>query len=194
MVSTSRILISRWMWNVKAIRNWETKREEHRDECPHWWQPNIDEARSPSFRKISGFVGQGRQVGYNGLAYAVLVSVYDTSDDTRRIQQLDTIANRTLQRLNGPRPGSWWVLSLISLAIVWLEIGMAFMTSYHVPTIGIGCRSMSYLIYGGLSTLPWIMHLFPCFKDPGIKRKAACLLISVLSTLFLTFISFAAVS
>lgn len=142
---------------------------------------------------ISDFAGQGRQIGYNGLAYAVLVSVYDTSHDDRQIQKLDTIVAQALSRLEGPRPGSWWVLSVISLAIVWLEIGMAFMTSYNVPTIGIGCRSMSYLIYGGLSSIPWMIQFLPWFRQPGTKRKALCHGFCVLSTFCLLFITFAAV-
>jgi hypothetical protein len=218
-VSTCRKLISRWMWNVNAVVEW-TARQDGRDDHPDWWQQSKedaykrspgqqseedtsiestgqtqDRAQLPCFdRYISEFVGQGRQIGYNGLAYAVLGSVYDTPNDNRRVQQLDVIVKQTLKRLNGRRPGSWWVLSLISLAIVWLEIGMAFMISYNVPTVGIGCRSMSYLIYGGLSTLPWIIQLLPWFKHPGAKRKAACYLICLLSTLCLIFVTFAAVS
>jgi len=120
--------------------------------------------------------------------------VYDTSKDNRRVQRIDEIVKQSLKRLDGRRPGSWWVLSFISLAIVWLEIGMAFMTSYNVPTVGIGCRSMSYLIYGGLSTLPWIIQFLPGFRHPDVKRKAVCHVICLLSTLWLVFITFAAVS
>jgi hypothetical protein len=194
------------MWNVNAVMKWAA-REDGRNEHPDWWQQSKEEeyrkstsqnqghAQLPRYDEyISKFVGQGREIGYNGLAYAVLVSVYDTSNDKRQIQQLNDIVNRTRKNLDGRRPGSWWILSLISLAIVWLEIGMAFMTSYNVPTVGLGCRSLSYLIYGGLSTLPWILHLLPWFKHPGVKRKGACYLISLLSTLCLIFITFAAVS
>jgi hypothetical protein len=181
--------------------------QDGRNEHPDWWQHSKEEeyrnstrqnqgrAQLPGFDDyISEFVGQGREIGYNGLAYAVLVSVYDTSNDKRQIQQINDIVNQTHKRLNGRCPGSWWILSLISLAIVWLEIVMAFMTSYNVPTVGLGCRSISYLIYGGLSTLPWIIHLLPWFKHPGAKRKGACYLICLLSTLCFTFITFAAVS
>jgi hypothetical protein len=174
---------------------------------PEWWQQSKEDAarnvtsrnhgltQQPCFDNyISDFVGQGRQMGYNGLTYAVLVSVYDTPNDNRRIEQLDVIVDRASKRLKGRRPGSWWVLSLISLALVWLEIGMALMTSYNIPTVGVGCRSMSYIIYGSLSTLPWIIHLLPWFKHPGRKRKAACYFICLLSTLCLILIIFAAVS
>jgi len=218
-VSICRKLISRWMWNANAVMEWAA-RQDSSDGHPDWWQQSKedayrkppgqhneedtsiestgqthDRAQLPRFDEhISEFVGQGRQIGYNGIAYAVLVSVYDTSNDNRRVQQLDVIVEQTLERLNGHRPGSWWVLSLISLAIVWLEIGMAFMTSYNVPTVGIGCRSMSYLIYGGLSTLPWIIQFLPWFRHPGVKRKAVCHFICLLSTLCLIFVTFAAVS
>lgn len=189
-----RKLISRWVWNVNAVMEWKDKQHgTNPPDKPEWWQPSR-EAAADKPTSFSEFVGQGRQMGYNGLAYAVLISVYDTSKDNRRIQQLNEIADRTLDRLNGSRPGSWWILSMTSLAIVWLEIGMAFMLSYNVPTVGIGCRSMSYIIYGGLSTLPWIIHLFPGFKNPGVKRKTLCYMICCLSTFCLIFITFAAVS
>lgn len=212
------------MWNVNAVMEWKVKQQApDPPDYPDWWQQSKEDAarmytsrnhglyngiaeipllesahrlaQRPCFDSyISDFVGQGRHIGYNGLAYAVLVSVYDTPNDNRRVERLDFIVDRTFKRLKGRRPASWWVLSLISLAVVWLEIAMAFMLSHNVPTVGIGCRSMSYIIYGGLSTLPWIIHLLPGFKHPGVKRKVACYLICLLSTLCLIVITFATVS
>jgi len=188
-------LISRWMWNANAVMKWEAKQKDtDPPDHPHQWQQSEEDDARSFDKYISDFIGQGRQMEYNGLAYAILVSVYDTSHDNRRIERLDVIVNRTFKRLKGRRPGSWWVLSLISLALVWLEIGMALMISYNVPTVGIGCRSMSYIVYGGLSTLPWIINLFPGLRNPGVKRRAVCYFICLLSMLSLIFITFAAVS
>lgn len=188
------------MWNVEAVRQWVDS--QNPPDHPNWWSQRGEEAswnqhgtQQASFdRYVSHFIGQGRRIGYNGLAYAVLISIYDNSGDSRLMQKLSTIVDQTTMHLNGPRPRSWWVISLVSLALVWLQIGMALMISYNIPTVGIGCRSASYLIYGVLSSLPWLIHLLPLFDDPGTKRKMLCHFLCFLSTLTLCFITFAAVS
>ncbi|KAG1757930.1 hypothetical protein EDB19DRAFT_1901418 [Suillus lakei] len=49
--------------------------------------------------------------------------------------------------------------SCASLALQWGTIGGAFMTKWFTPTIGMGCRSLGYLLYGVVSTLIWMMLL-----------------------------------
>lgn len=142
---------------------------------------------------IAAFEGQGRQPGYHGLAYAVLVSMYDSAKDNRRVQPLKVIVDQTLRHLYH-RPGSWWWIASVSLAVVWLQIGMAFMLSYNIPTVGIGCRAASYLVYGVLCTLPWVLHLAPNFKSPSAACKSAVFALCILATLCLVFINLAAVS
>lgn len=204
-----RKLIARWMWNVNAMRRWQTmpSSSEPPPDEPDWWCQDKEDQSAKHMgqyedvaqkycfsQDITDFVGQGRQIGYNGLAFAVLVSVYDGSHDGRRVRKLDEIVDNTMRYLDGRRPASWWALSLTSLALVWLEIGMAVMISYNIPTVGVGCRSMSYLIYCGLSTLPWLINVFPWRKPPGLLRKVVCHIFCGLSTLSLVFITFAAVS
>ncbi|SCO76798.1 uncharacterized protein FRV6_01010 [Fusarium oxysporum] len=109
----SRKLISRWMWNVEAVREWVDS--PNPPEHPKWWSQEREEvswnqgcAQQTSFdRYISNFVGQGRQIGYNGLAYAVLVSVYDSYGDSRRMRPLKTIVDQSHICLHRRRPGSW---------------------------------------------------------------------------------------
>jgi hypothetical protein len=43
---------------------------------------------------------------------------------------------------------------------VWVQIGMAGIISYHTPTVGLGCRSLGFFIYGGLTTVTWVMAFF----------------------------------
>ncbi|WJG35083.1 uncharacterized protein FOBCDRAFT_199470 [Fusarium oxysporum Fo47] len=120
----SRKSISRWMWNVEAVREWVDS--QNPPEHPKWWSQGREEApwnqgcaQQTSFdRCISNFVGQGRQIGYNGLSYAVLNSVYDSYGDSRRMRPLKTIVDQSNICLNRCRPRSWWALSLISLALV----------------------------------------------------------------------------
>lgn len=140
---------------------------------------------------ILEFVGQGREIGYRGLAHAVLLSVYDSHSDDRQMRPPDEIAKQAGRKLAGHRPGSWRLLSLVSLGLVWVDVGMAAMIAYNTPTVGWGCWSGSYLTYGLLSTLPWVLHSLPGFKHPGLRLQAFCHLLNVVSTLSLIFILFA---
>lgn len=49
--------------------------------------------------------------------------------------------------------------SCASLALQWGTAGAALMTAWFTPTTRIGCRSMSYLMYGAVSTVIWMMLL-----------------------------------
>ncbi|KAF2202003.1 hypothetical protein GQ43DRAFT_13404 [Delitschia confertaspora ATCC 74209] len=49
------------------------------------------------------------------------------------------------------------VASIISLVMQWGTIGPGILIAYNTPTKGIGCISASYLVYGGLATLVWVL-------------------------------------
>ena len=212
------------MWNVRAVKDWEEARAANQSnqtlpQRPNWWSSSKERAarsRNPIDQIQHGqaqvnrphayndfdewvpsdFVGQGRQIGYNGLAYTVVARATAARTDETAPGKLDTIINQTVQtqqHLNDKPPASWWVLSLAALALVWWDIGMAIMISFNIPTVGVGCRSGSYIIYGLLSTLPWFLHLFDCFRRQGHIAKIAGHLLCGLSTLCLLFIVFAAV-
>ncbi|KAG2345258.1 hypothetical protein BDR05DRAFT_880571, partial [Suillus weaverae] len=51
------------------------------------------------------------------------------------------------------------IASCASLALQWGTAGGAFIVEWFTPTIGVGCRSLSYLIYGVVSTVIWMMLL-----------------------------------
>ena len=214
------MFISRWMWNVRAVQEWEEARDANQSDPappqhPNWWSSS--EERAALSRNAPGqvqhgqaqdnprhayhdfnswvpsdFVGQGRQIGYNGLAYTVVARVA-RADDTLP-NQLDAITDETIGHLDDNPPVSWWVLSFAALAVVWWDIGMAIMISYNIPTVGVGCRTGSYIIYGLLSTIPWCLHLSPWFRRQGCRARILGHFLCGLSTLCLLFIVFAAVS
>lgn len=203
----SRMFIFRWMWNVRAVKEWEDARNANDGDRtppqdPDWWSPIKEHAdriqngqlpHDPLDKSVpSEFVGQGRQIGYNGLAYAVVASVNKTHETN--LDQLARIIDETKKHLDDEPPRSWWVLSLAALALIWWDIGMAIMISFNIPTVGIGCRSGSYIIYGLLSTIPWFLHLFARFRRQGHIVRMAGHLVCGLSTLCLVVIFFAAVS
>ncbi|KAG9309680.1 hypothetical protein JVU11DRAFT_10352 [Chiua virens] len=49
------------------------------------------------------------------------------------------------------------VASLMALQLQWGTTCAALLMVWFTPTVGLGCRSVAYLIYGGLSTLVWIL-------------------------------------
>ncbi|KAF8120918.1 hypothetical protein EV363DRAFT_1187658 [Boletus edulis] len=51
------------------------------------------------------------------------------------------------------------VASLMSLQLQWGTTIAAVLATWFTPTIGLGCRSMAYLLYGLLSTIVWILLL-----------------------------------
>ncbi|KAH7924105.1 hypothetical protein BV22DRAFT_1013966 [Leucogyrophana mollusca] len=47
--------------------------------------------------------------------------------------------------------------SLLPLALQWGTTGAAILAIWFTPTTKLGCRSLSYLIYGALSTIVWML-------------------------------------
>lgn len=120
----SRDLLSRWMWNVRAVKKWRA--EGPFDVSPEWWSRDSKDVAL----EVSDFVGQGRQVGYNGIAFAVLDSIAaatTTAPHTANAERerlalghLDLIARTTVDRvLNRRSPQAWWLSACTSSAIVW---------------------------------------------------------------------------
>jgi hypothetical protein len=145
------------------------------------------------------FIGQGREIGYNGLAYAVVSAVsYKSAEDLWRLINNRNITRTEFKLLFPPQehrpPMSWWILSMVSLLLVLFEIGMAVMMSSTVPTVGVGCRSGLYIIYALLNTGTWILHLFPWFRRQGFWAKVLGYGLCLLATLCLTVTTFASVS
>ncbi|KAK4202353.1 hypothetical protein QBC40DRAFT_43685 [Triangularia verruculosa] len=143
---------------------------------------------------IGEFVGQGRQMGYHGLALAVVHSVYDSHGIDRRMRSIQDIVVSTRKKLHGSRPWAWWGTALVSLTMVWLFAGMAFMISYNTPTVGFACRSGSYTIYGLLTFGSWFLSLLPSYKHPNNWRRAVAHVFNTLAVLTLILIIFASFS
>ncbi|KAL0570495.1 hypothetical protein V5O48_011461, partial [Marasmius crinis-equi] len=58
------------------------------------------------------------------------------------------------------KSGVWSRLTTAALAGLWLQwgtAGAAFLTVYHTPTTGLGCRSGAYLLYALISSMVMVM-------------------------------------
>lgn len=47
--------------------------------------------------------------------------------------------------------------SFIAIFVQWGTTGPGILIAYFTPTVGVGCKSGGYLLYGGLATLAWIL-------------------------------------
>jgi hypothetical protein len=76
---------------------------------PEWWTQQ-KENDAPAVREndqqvlpfdgfIGEFSGQGRQIGYDGLAYAVIRSAYDKPGRDRKMRSTEDIATETLRNI-----------------------------------------------------------------------------------------------
>lgn len=70
----------------------------------------------------------------------------------------DFAAREARDRLLGRPPSSWYKIAAIGLLLVWTSITMALLLAYNTPTIGLGCWSGSFLLFGMLSGMTWVLQ------------------------------------
>ena len=107
--------------------------------------------------KIGDFVGQGRRLRYCGIANAILN--LEKRMESRSGTPPQNLIKKSLQNDVEKRPWVWYLMWLWSFQIFSTAFGMAFMVSFKTPTIGLGCRSMMYLIFYVLSITSWFLQL-----------------------------------
>ncbi|KAJ7025574.1 hypothetical protein C8F04DRAFT_1223272 [Mycena alexandri] len=81
-------------------------------------------------------------------------------------QVSDYVKMKAIEFEMNPKPRSRWgpgvvsrflLAALIALSLTWGTTGAAVVVAFFTPTKGIGCRSGSYLMYGVISTLVWML-------------------------------------
>ncbi|KAF7288538.1 hypothetical protein HMN09_01382800 [Mycena chlorophos] len=55
------------------------------------------------------------------------------------------------------------IASVSGLGLQWATTGASVAIVYFTPTVGMGCRSGAYLVYGGAATLVWFMMVVSSF-------------------------------
>ncbi|KAK4224264.1 hypothetical protein QBC38DRAFT_458481 [Podospora fimiseda] len=198
----TRELMSRWLFNVEAVRQWKIGGAQDNTQ-PVWWRgtrgPNTNGQQQeilldddmPDKFKVGEFIGQGRQMHYCGLTSAVLscspVEPEKINDNNiaEPLGQYERLATRVLKRLKGRRPREWWISAFFSFFLVMTPLFMAFLTAFVSPTAGIGCWSGSILMFAILSSVNWVVSL--CNASPGLKMRIFCYLVNLVAILFLLF-------
>lgn len=157
----SRELLSRWLYNVDVAMRWSAsvRPRDNPAKC-EWW---LTSTTIPRELKVREFIGQGRKIQFCGLPDAVLRATADVdfgAEDT----DLGLVAQRVATKLNGRKPLAWFTVTGISIVLVWSAIMSAFVVSFKSPTVGLGCRTTAYLVFGGSSTIPWFIQF--CKRPP----------------------------
>ena len=88
---------------------------------------------------------------------------------------------------------AWWFIWFFSWLLVGWQVGFAYMISHNTPSIGFGCRSGSYVVYFGLSSLTWLLQPLPAYRNPSDTARRVCHVLNTVSLLCLVFIVFAQV-
>ncbi|KAJ4314006.1 hypothetical protein N0V84_009113 [Fusarium piperis] len=174
----SAALMSRWLFNVDAVLNsaQAAGADLNNMQTPLWWSRSRPAADLEVFQ-IQEFIGQGRKIKYCGLADAVIRErKFPLGDD---LDQYELCAQAVMRHLDGIRPTQWWVTAVASLFLVVFEVMMAFLIAFCTPTFGLGCWSGGLLLYGVLSTVTWVIHLF--FKAPGKLVQFICSCFNLIS-------------
>ncbi|KAJ7031199.1 hypothetical protein C8F04DRAFT_1111902 [Mycena alexandri] len=64
-----------------------------------------------------------------------------------------------------------WMAAIAAVFLQWGTTGAAVFVAYWTPSVGIGCRSGSYLIYGVAATLSWIMLILSHLLSHEVMQR-----------------------
>jgi len=158
-------LISRWIHNVDAVREWATQGSP--SQVPiKWWQTELQ----PHPRHVNGATGiiglhRATRCLDNDFFSAVTAEIgYKSARTICPIRQYDQLANKASYRLaHSSRSWPWIVTSLAAEAIVLLGLSLASLTVVYGPWSykKFDVLPLSYLIYGILSSMSWYITACP---------------------------------
>ncbi|KAH7908566.1 hypothetical protein BJ138DRAFT_1157411 [Hygrophoropsis aurantiaca] len=153
---------------LNVFRIASLKARDHKPVTPGDWQVRegaIDSSnRSGSLHNIQVYCGyleeEELEVSLDeSVAQNLLPSRASQSLRLRTSNDVTTSVSRHSPRGRLP-PGVYhrmFLASLMSLLLQWGTTGAAVLALWLTPTTGLGCWSLSYFIYGGLSTLVWVL-------------------------------------
>jgi hypothetical protein len=203
--------LSRWLYNVNVVKFWNDDRRPR--EILPWWKPPSTRGASVGATQSSyangpvdnpfqlgPFIGQGRRLQACCLS-SVLMDVGDRLLLERQgnlakynsSAPYDDGAQEVLKRLLARPPNSWYKIAFIGLLIVWASITMALLLAYNTPTIGVGCWSGSFLVFGVLSSVTWMLQFIRPQRPMGVIVKI-CTFFNLLSVGWLITVVFLMVS
>jgi hypothetical protein len=73
---------------------------------------------------------------------------------------LQACANEVARVLDRGKSRSWYIVTALSVLLVWIAIMSAFVVSFNSPTVGLGCRTLMYLLFGAFSSVSWLIQFW----------------------------------
>jgi hypothetical protein len=140
---------------------------------------------------LGRFIAQGRVMWYAGLTYSILEAgptYQDNNSAGDKDRFLAIGENMEKCQEERWRPAMWYFIAVWALLSVLFDVFIALMVSFNTPTVGLGCRSFAFVLWGILGTITWFAHLFDPFPRRSIRILFHC--INVVSVLWLATIMF----
>lgn len=156
-------LIERWLLNIDRLF------EQQPGHASHWrgrrrgGAGDLQDLEAGTDNKkdfsIGEFLGQGRRLRYCGVTDTVLARIANPEEQDLDLPDLlgDAQAHARFQRDLVARPLVWYMTWLTTQFIVSTGFTMAAMVSFNTPTVGLGCRSVSYLAWWCCTRPSWVL-------------------------------------
>lgn len=174
-----RVLIERWMFNIDVLF-------EHGVEAwVPWRAPDgTHDGDDTDDFEIGDFMGQGRTLRYCGVTDTVLDKIANRGKAPINLLAFADMADfQRFQKSLTTRPTGWYVIWIISQFVVSTSFGMAFMVSFNTPTVGLGCRSLMYVIWYALTLPSWI--LLGIQQEPWVSIRKAMMVPNALAVVMI---------
>ena len=157
-----KVLIERWLYNIDGLFAMDLRSPQPRLPRHEWARGEQTDTFS-----VGGFVGQGRRMRYCAVTDTVLDMIGNKTSTEMPLPGPD---QATILQTNLPkRSPAWYGVWVLSGLIVTLAFGMAFLVSYKTPTVGLGCRSLAYMVWYLTSSISWVL-LFFCQEPHRVVR------------------------
>lgn len=180
----ARELLERWLFNCHVHRQ-----RQNAPPTEHYWQKG-----NRCDLRLGDFCGQGRLPGYRGTVWAIVSSMEKyasakykeprkiftpvtqkfVENGPRNPNLFEDVLNDLPQK-RGTRPAQWWTIWILGLVIPNLSIYLCLLVGFNTPTVGFGCRSLSYMVYSIMISVTWLLY--------GVKREPPKLVVRLCQTI-----------
>ncbi|KAK7926575.1 hypothetical protein PG985_003573 [Apiospora marii] len=191
-------LIERWLFNIDQL--FVPLPQPRENTPPHWRarRGNTQNANADDTEEFSigEFLGQGRRLRYCGVTDTVLSYIAHPDRAHMPLPNLfrnpgtkPMLTHQDFQRDLVSRPWKWYFIWGVAQVIVSMGFTMAFMVSFNTPTVGLGCRSLSYLVWWCCTVPSWVLLGLQQEPRPWIRHLLVVPNLLAILTLFATMIA-----
>ncbi|KAI9892500.1 MAG: hypothetical protein M1814_001457 [Vezdaea aestivalis] len=158
------------------------------------FQDGPQDLQSQNF--LTYFCGQGRKAWHYGIAHSILTQIEQAYAHSPRGEILEHYKTNQLVEIGLQRTtGDLWRFDIVEAwqgFLAWLVVFMsttsAFVLSFNEPTVGVGCRSGGYFVFGLIAAIAWLLEMGGWAIDRLITRSKWILFyLRVLLTIFEIF-------